>query len=312
VPPAIRQLISPRIQRRNPTRAWELEQIIERTGRLYPSDYWEEPLIACWLGGTAGYQAKYLPEYFGASPMRDQGLVSSEGRHTIPIEDDKPQGVLAINSAFYEFVPVNEDVSNNPVALQAHELQVDADYHLVMSTYSGYFRFHIGDMVRCHGYVGQAPLLEFLQKSDRCGDLEGEKVTEHQFLEAAAEAARERGIQLGPVTAVPCRIDGQLPCYRIIIEQGDAPDQSVAQQFLQSIDKRLRATNFLYSARRREKVLGSPVLWRIPTGGWATYVQSEIDRRGTGEAHYKHSALVQDAAILDRLQAVDEVVMIDG
>ena len=71
------------------------------------------------------------------------------------------------------------------------------DYHLVMTTYSGYFRFHIGDIVRCRGYIGQAPLLEFLQKSERCGDLEGEKVTEHQFLEAAADAANERWIPLG-------------------------------------------------------------------------------------------------------------------
>ena len=30
--------------------------------------------------------------------------MSSEGRHTIPIEDGKPQGVLAITTGFYEFV----------------------------------------------------------------------------------------------------------------------------------------------------------------------------------------------------------------
>ena len=309
IPAAIRQQVSPRIRRPNPVRARELEKIVERTGRLYPRDYWNEPLIACWLGGTAGYQAKYLPEYFGDSPMRDQGLVSSEGRHTIPIEDNKPQGVLSINSAFYEFVPVEENTSSNPIALEAHELQVDCDYHLVMTTYSGYFRFHIGDVVRCRGYIGQAPVLEFLQKSDRCGDLEGEKVTEHQFLEAAAEAAQEQGIRLGPVTAVPCRQDRKLPCYRIIIEHGDAPEPAIARGFLESVDKRLRASNFLYSARRREKVLGPPTLWRIPTGAWASYVQSEINRRGTGEAHYKHSALVQDAGILDQLQPVDQVEM---
>ena len=120
------------------------------------------------------------------------------------------------------------------------------------------------------------------------------------------------GFRLGPVTAVPCRVDRKLPCYRIIIEHGDAPETTVAREFLESVDKRLRASNFLYSARRREKVLGPPVLWRIQTGAWANYVQSEIERRGTGEAHYKHSALVQDAGILDRLQAVDEVEMTEG
>lgn len=306
VPAAIRQQIAGRIRRPDPSSARMLEEAVAQSGHLYPQSYWDRPLIACWLGGTAGYQARYLPEYFGGAYLRDQGLVSSEGRHTIPIEDGKPQGVLSIKSAFYEFIPVNED-GENPTVLEAHELKDGGDYHLVMTTYSGYFRFRIGDLVRCHGHIGQTPILEFLQKGDRCGDLEGEKVTEHQFLEAASNAALERGIRLGPVTAIPCRPDGKLPSYQIIVEFGDVPDSDTARGFLAGIDQRLRETNFLYRARRKEKVLGPPVLWRIPTGNWTEYVQSEIVRRGTGDAHYKHAALVQDSTMLDRFQPVDRI-----
>ena len=150
-------------------------------------------------------------------------------------------------------------------------------------------------------------MLEFLQKGDRCGDLEGEKVTEHQFLEAASAAAAELGIRLGFVTAVPSRPGRELACYQLIIEHGDVPDISLARRFLEETDQRLRASNFLYSARRREKVLGPPRLVRIPTGAWGQHVQAEIERRGTGEAHYKHPALVQDAAWLERFEAVDRV-----
>lgn len=306
VPAAIRQQIAPRFNRPNPARARELEKIVEQTGHLYPQSYWNKPLIACWLGGTAGYQSKYLPEYFGGSPTRDQGLVSSEGRHTIPIEDEKPEGVLAINSAYYEFIPVADD-SPQPTVLEAHELQPGSDYHLVMTTFSGYFRFRIGDVVRCHRHIGQAPVLEFLQKGDRCGDLEGEKVTEHQFLTAASNAALDRGIRLGPVTAIPIRPGSQLPYYRILVEHGDVPDVDTARQFLEDVDERLRTSNFLYKARRREKVLGPPVLSRIPTGGWSRYAQSVIEQRGTGEAHYKHAALVQDPSILNHLHPIDDV-----
>ena len=307
IPPEIREKLRSRLRHGNAARARELTQIVERTGRLYPKEYWSQPIIACWLGGTAGYQSRYLPEYFGDSPLRDQGLVSSEGRHTIPIENIKPQGVLSIETGFYEFVPVAEIDSAQPVALEGHELEVDRDYYLVMTTYSGYFRFNIGDIVRCKGFIGQAPLLEFLQKGDRCGDLEGEKVTEHQFLEAASDSAVALGIRLGFVTAVPSRPGRELPCYQIIIEQGDVADISLARRFLEEIDQRLKATNFLYSARRREKVLGPPRLVRIPTGEWGRYVQAEIERRGTGEAHYKHPALVQDATWLDRFAAVDRI-----
>jgi hypothetical protein len=266
-------------------------------------DYWDRPVIACWLGGTAGYQARYLSDYFGDSPTRDQGLVSSEGRHTIPAQDDLPEGLLAINNGFYEFIPVGN--STGATALEGHELEVGADYQIVMTTFSGYFRFRIGDVVRCRGMVGQTPVLEFLHKADRCGDLEGEKVTEFQFMEAAAGAAFDKGIRLGPVTAVPVRRNGVLPCYQIVVELGDLPDSEAARSFLQGVDARLRSTNFLYNARRREQVLGPPILSRIPTGAWAQFIQSEIVHRGTGEAHYKHPALVQNPLFLDRFQHVD-------
>ena len=149
--------------------------------------------------------------------------------------------------------------------------------------------------------------MEFLQKGDRCGDMEGEKVTEHQFLEAASDAARELGIRLGNVTAVPCRPERELCCYVMLVEHGDVPDMSLAHRFLAETDRRLRASNFLYSARRRENVLGPLQLWRIATGAWSQHIQTEIERRGTGEAHYKHPALVQDAAWLERFSPVDRM-----
>ena len=318
IPDDIRRQLAPRVRRPDRQAAEMLARIVATTGTLYPRDYWSPPIIGCWLGGTAGYQAKYLHEYFPDSPLRDLGLVSSEGRHTIPIDDDIPAGVLAATSNFYEFVPVDEiggssglsglSSGQSPNAVEGHELVEGRDYYLLMTTSSGYYRFNIGDVVRCRGFVGQAPLLEFLQKGDRCGDLEGEKVTEHQFVEAAGDAAGALGIHLGYVTAVPARPPLELPCYIFIVEQGDIPDPVQAVDFLEAVDKRLSVTNFLYSARRREQVLGPPRLWRIPSGAWSQYVESEIVRRGTGDVQYKHPGLVQDAALLDRFPDADVVL----
>lgn len=302
-----RSKLAPRISIPDPKRARELEQIVERTGRLYPSDYWKQPIIACWVGGTAGYQSRYLADYFGSSPLRDQGLVSSEGRHTIPIADDKPEGALSIDTGYYEFVPVDEVDSNAPTVLEGHELEPDRDYSLVMTTYSGYFRFQIGDIVRCRGFVGEAPVLEFLQKAGRCGDLEGEKLTERQFLDAAGVAADELGVQLGWVTAVAAREAGGRPRYEFLIEHGDVPDDEVAHRFLNRVDELLMRSNFLYSARRKERVLDPPRLVRLRTGDWGAYVQKEIARRGTGEAQYKHPGIVTDASWLTRFNPVDTI-----
>lgn len=310
IPTKMRRLLLERISGPNRNRAMQLEQVVIRTGRLYPRDYWNQPIIACWLGGTVGYQARYVADYYGDSPKRDQGLVSSEGRHTLPFQDELPHGVLAVKSGYYEFIPVSESTSVSQAALEGHELEVDRDYRIVMTTYSGYYRYDIGDIVRCRGFVGEAPLLEFMQKAGRCGDLEGEKLTEHQFLEAAWEAAEEQGIQLGCITAVPSRVERTLPRYRILVEYADIPEATTARQLLANIDRRLQTKNFLYAARRRDKVLGAPEILRIQPGAWRDYIQTEVDGRGTGEAQYKHPALVKDATLLERFQPIDRVELI--
>jgi hypothetical protein len=237
------------------------------------------------------------------------GLVSSEGRHTIPIADDKPEGVLAITAGFYEFLPVAEVDTPQPTVLEGHELEIGRDYSLLMTTSAGYYRFHIGDLVRCRGFVGEAPVLEFLQKVDRCGDLEGEKVTEHQFIQAAGDAAGALGIRLGYVTAIPWRPGREPPCYAVIIEHNDIADEALARRFLDALDRGLTEMNFLYRARRREGVLGPPRLVRIPKGAWGDFVQAEVDRRGTGDVQYKHPGLVQDASWLQRFTLVDTVTL---
>jgi hypothetical protein len=308
IPEDIRRQIAPRL-RPAPHKARTLSRIVEQTGAFLPRDYWTRPIIGCWLGGTAGYQSRYLSDLFGDSPLRDLGLVSSEGRHTIPVENNTPAGVLAVNSNYYEFVPVAEIDDPSPTVLEAHELEEGQNYYLLMTTASGYYRFNIGDIVACRGYHGEAPLIEFLQKGDRCADLEGEKVTEHQFIQAASDAAADLGIRLGYITAVPLRPLGEPPCYVCIIERGDIPDAGLASDFLEAVDRKLSALNFLYSAKRREHVLGAPRLWRIPNGAWSAYVQAEVNRRGTGEVQYKHPALVTDPKLLESFAGAESLTV---
>jgi len=308
VPQATRQKLARRIGRRNPAGAARLQEIVSRTGTLLPKDYWRQPVIGCWIGGTAGFQIRSVPDYFGECPLRDMGLVSSEGRHTIPLEDGKPEGVPAVGAGFYEFVPPSEIDSPQPTALEGHELQEGHDYYLVMTTSAGYARYHIGDIVRCRGFRGEAPLLEFVQKGTCVGDLEGEKVTEHQVLEAAHNAAATVGVPLGLFTAVPRRLAGEHPRYEFLVEISQMPDAEKAKAFLNQLDQNLAGLNFLWRARRREGVLASPHLWRLPTGTWQRYISDETARRGTGDFQYKHPGLVQDAQWLDRFQPVDIVV----
>ena len=291
----------------DPKGAAKLEAICNRTGRLLPRDYWNEPVIGCWLGGTAGFPSGYLHEYFGASPLRDMGLVSSEGRHTIPLKDDHAYGVLSFGAGFYEFIPVADANGHDPVALEGHELEVDHDYRILITNSAGYFRFDIGDIVRCRGFSGQSPELEFIQKSNRIGDLEGEKLTEHQVVEAAHIAAGKTGVTLGFITAVPRRLRHEQPRYDFLVESTEIESNLQAEQFLRHLDAELGNLNFLWRARRREGVLQSPHLTRLAPGEWDRCIQEEVKRRGTGDYQYKHPGLVMDESWLEQFRVQDTI-----
>ncbi len=308
---AFRQKFARSIQVKRPERARELEQIVERTGTLYPKDYWPLSLVACWLGGTVGYQSRELPRYYGAVPTRDLGLVSNEGRHTVPLRDGTPEGVLAVDGSYYEFIAADERGSSQARIFECHELEVGRKYYIIMTTSAGLYRYDIGDLVRCNSYIGQAPVLEFLRKEGQCADMEGEKVSGHQVAQAVEVAARELGLCVECFMAVPVRRDGQIPYYALLVERPVIEDSSVARQFLRIVDREVIQQNVMYAGKRNDRYIDSPQLVRLAPGTWSDYVAAETQRSGTGDSQYKHPALVPDTSWLDRFQPVDTIT-VDG
>lgn len=303
----IRQQLQPLLAK-NPVGAQKLSDLAKQKGRLLPKDYWDEPVISCWMAGTAGQQSRYLQEYFGDSATRDMGLVSSEGRHTIPLSNELPAGVPSLGSGYYEFIPEENMHQECPETVDGHELIEGRNYRIVMSTAAGYFRFDIGDIVQCRGHMGQAPLLEFIQKSANVGDLEGEKLTEHQVVEASHLAAQKAGVELGLITAVPRRLENEQPRYDFLVENSDFRNPEQARQFMTGLDEELEKLNFLWRARRREGVLQTPHLVLLQDNEWERCIQEEVDRRGTGDYQYKHPGLVADESWLNQFRVQERLV----
>src|SRR6266496_3313519 len=78
----------------------DLDRVLARHGRLVLGECWPElALVGCWLGGSAGIQARHLTEHVDPRvARRDLGFVASEGRLTIPLEDGTAAGVLAVHA----------------------------------------------------------------------------------------------------------------------------------------------------------------------------------------------------------------------
>ena len=315
IPGSVRKELQRRISKPNRERARELEAIVERSGRMYPKDYWDLSLAACWIGGTVGSYARHIPEYYGAAPCRDIGLLCSEGRFTVPLEDGTPSGALEIASHYYEFIPEDEIDSPQPTVLECHELQEGRNYFILLTTSSGLYRYNIYDLMHCTGFIGETPLLEFLNKGQRFSDMEGEKISEFHLVKAVSETAGRMGLPIDGFTAVPVRpstpgngSEPDPPYYAVMVEEQALTDREAAVRFLTGVDRWIADHNVMYRGKREDLYLGPPHLIRIPRGSWGEYDQSEITRRGVGEDHYKHPCLVLDASFLQRFRVVEEIV----
>jgi hypothetical protein len=286
--------------RKDARRARELEQLVERHGRLAPEHVWPElQLVAVWTGGSAGSYLSAMRRYFGEVAVRDHGLSASEGRMTIPFADGVPAGVLDVGTHFFEFIPEEEYDTELPTVLQAHELEAERNYYILLTTTSGLYRYNIRDVVRCCGFHGTAPLLEFLHKGAHISNLTGEKVSESQVVTAVRTCVQRLRLDLSFYTVSP--VWTEPPHYRLHLETNDLPHEALGRQLAHAIDAELGQLNCEYGEKRNTGRLAPLQLQPLPEGTWHRFARSRQTRLGGSVEQYKHPCLSPDLKFSDTL-----------
>lgn len=302
VPDAVRNSLIRRLKR-DPAGARRLESIVSRTGRLLPKDYWRLGFLANWIGGTMGLYLRDYPAFFGDAPVRDIGLLASEGRMSLPIEDGVAGGILDVASSFFEFIPESQHGDENPEVLLGHQLEVGQRYYILLTTSAGFYRYDIGDCVQVNGFYGQAPIIEFLHKGDGISSLTGEKLTERQVVEAYRRCLGQS--DGGHFVLAPQW--GQPPHYVLHLESTRTSNRGAddgrtanvnhenrerAIALAQRLDQRLGEVNFEYASKRQSGRLGPIVVNLIDAGFLATRGQRLARRHRSANEQYKHRYLL--------------------
>ena len=276
--------------------AARLDRLASSQGRLLPKDYWKPGYLANWTGGTLSLYLRQFQEYFGDVPVRDLGLLASEGRMNLPLSDGTSAGVLEILGNFYEFVPAGEIDSPAPTVLRCHELRAGQDYFILLTTGGGLFRYHIGDVVRCEGFApgGQAPIIRFLNKGQHTSSLTGEKLTEHQAVIAVGRAAERCGLAIHTFVLCPRWSNaGSPPFYALNIEPSNCPANRAAE-LAAAVDSALAEANIEYASKRSSGRLGPVVVAAVAEGFFEQLLQQRVFLRGTRREQYKHQFLYAD------------------
>jgi hypothetical protein len=296
-----------RRQTRRPRRraAKRLEAIVERTGRLLPRDYWPNlQFIANWTGGTMGAHLHHYPEYFGEKPVRDVGLIASEGRFTIPIEDNTPAGILDIQHHYFEFIPEEQGDAESPETVEATELIEGRRYFILPTTGGGLYRYHIHDLVECVGYHGQAPVLVFLNKGAHFSSLAGEKLSEFQVVAAVKSAQQVLGLNLSSFLLLPAW--GDPPHYNFLVEADDIMTEGLSARLARVLDDELGRANLEYENRRETLRLDPIRIRRLSRGSWADFQRRRLARSGGTVEQYKQPCLLSDLEAIHGFTFCDE------
>ncbi len=274
--------------RPDPPRAALIAEAL-RSGTAMRSCWPHLALVACWLGGNAGIMARRLGRYFGSeTPVRDLGLIASEGRLTIPLDDGSPAGVLAVHSAFFEFIPEDRiDDATRPTVL-AHELQEGARYYIVLTGGNGLYRYDLNDIVEVRGFYRRTPKVAFVRKGRDMVSITGEKLHLNQIQQALRDTERSTGVDIWQFRMIP---DVEAGRYDLLVELArPSPDLGTLAQFAATFDRSLASLNIEYAAKRSSKRLGPPRL-HVMRPGWAEQLCQAEFRQGRRDNQHKWAAL---------------------
>jgi hypothetical protein len=273
----------------NPRRARALAKAMERHGKLRPIDYWPDlQSIGCWIGGSMGHFSHMLREWCGERfHFRDVGYMASEGVLSIPLSDDNPDGVLALHGAFFEFVPEREFGRAEAPVLLAHEIEPGHNYHVIITTTGGLYRYAINDVIRVSATQGGSPSIRFLYKGGNVQNLQGEMVTVDHVMCAMMALTAELGIRFHHFQVVAELNDRR---YILHIEPAGEMSRPVLQQLLPTFERELGKVNENYAMFRADRLIGSPCL-RVMSRGWFERLSRDHMARSGRDSQFKPSVL---------------------
>lgn len=168
-------------------RADELQSILTKDGALIPSAVWPNFVFTgAWLAGSVGDYSKDVIRRLPAD-MRyvSESYGCSEAMINLPLSYNAKYGPLAVYSCYFEFLPLQ-----GGELLTMAEVKDGEYYELVISTYSGLYRYNLHDIVRIHGFTGTTANVEFCCRSSESPKLKDRMFYGYEFSDFVADVEK--------------------------------------------------------------------------------------------------------------------------
>jgi hypothetical protein len=289
----------------DPSRAAQLREILKSEGRFIPHLAWSElSFIATARGGTSDFYFERFPQYLGDTPVFGAVFSSAEGTFSIYHDVNNDGSILAIETGFFEFIPEDQWEAEHPKTLLATEVKPGKLYRILMTNYSGFYRYDIGDVVEVLGFYEQTPLIVFRHRRGGILSSTTEKTTESHVTQVMQALQQEFGLPLEDFCITLS--ENEFPAHYLVNVEL-APNQTLSnpQDLLASFERKLKEINLYYASKRRDQV-PPPRLRILETGSFAIVRQRQL-QKGIPDSQLKFPHISEDRSFLAGLRVEMEV-----
>ena len=245
-----------------------LRTLLGTPSTLTLASLWPElRAVITWTGGNCGALIPKLCALVqNDTAVIEMGYLSSECLGSLNVDVRENRCIPTFQEHVFEFIEVHGDEGHAPDPVMLEHLQQGKKYQVLVTTRSGLYRYAMNDIVEVTGWFNQVPTIRFVQKGKGVTNITGEKLYEHQVLEAVETVLKKSGLACEFYVMVA---DVPSAGYTLYLEQTTVPSS-----FSCEVDEQLARLNVEYQAKRESGRLKPLRLVRL--------------REGTAEAYRRH------------------------
>ena len=261
----------------NPERAAKLRAEFEKgfdipiAPRIWPKLQWAYGM----MGANLAVYVEKLRRNIGPDiPVHNMGYAAAEGFFAVPVELDADDYVLTPYTVFFEFLPVNEEeekADDSVRPLLINELEEGKQYEVVVTNFSGLYRYRMEDVVKVTGFYNNTPKVTLLFRQNLSMNVANEKSTTDMIDAAAMRVSNETGISFRGFSFF-ADYSTKPPRYVMLIEpETEGVTEETRNRMIKALDSAMDDINEKYYKYRRWGMLGKPEVLILQSGAYANY-----------------------------------------
>ncbi len=247
----------------NPERAAELRREFEKgfdepiAPRIWPNLQWAYGMMSSNLAVYADKLRKVIGPDVGIHIM---GYAAAEGYFATPMELDAKDYVAIPYTVFFEFLPIDEDeekADDTVRPLLLNEIEVGKMYEIIVTNFSGLYRYRIEDVIKVTGMYNNTPRIELCYRQNLSMNVANEKTTTDMTDAAVERIVNEVGVEYQGFSFYP-DFTTKPPRYTLLIELKGETNEEIRQALIEALDRAMDDINEKWYKYRRWGMLGTP------------------------------------------------------